>query len=197
MKFSPAIEALGAPTDAASGACNWGGSSPEYMVAFTDEARRAGFTPTDLTVVGPCALHRKHSYSIDPDGQIYKCPAFIGKAEWAVGHVTEGLRERYDRLANYNPQRLCGSCAHRPSCSGGCVATAWLEAGRVEGVNCEIEYFQSKALEDQVKRKYALATHDTVEEALALFPRLAVQPRTRVGQRRRSSPSPPARPARR
>jgi uncharacterized protein len=176
IKFSPAVAALGAPTDAASGACNWGGSSPEYMVAFTDEARRAGFDPTDLTAVGPCALHRRHSYNVDPEGHIYKCPAFLGKPEWSVGHVSRGLSERYARLASVNPQRLCGSCAHRPSCAGGCVATAWLEAGRSEGVSCEIEFFQSQALEDQLKRKYALATHDSVEEALALFPRFAVDP---------------------
>jgi uncharacterized protein len=187
VKFSPAVEQLGAPTDAGSGACNWGGSSPEYMVAFTDEARRAGFSPADVTAIGPCAFHRKHSYSIDPDGNIYKCPGFLGKAAWAVGHVASGLRERYDRLANANPQRLCGSCAHRPSCSGGCVADAWVKAGRVEGVSCEIEYFQSKTLEDQLKRKHALATHDTVEEALALFPRLTVEPRTDVVQRRGKS----------
>jgi uncharacterized protein len=176
VKFVPAVEALGAPTDAGSGACNWGGSSPEYMTDFGDEARRAGFAPIDYTTIGPCALHRRHSYSIDPDGHVYKCPAFIGKSQWAVGHVTTGLTERYDRLASVNPQRLCGSCAHRPSCSGGCIATAWIEAGRSEGVSCEIEYFQSKALEDQVKRKYALATHDTVEEALALFPRRTIAP---------------------
>jgi uncharacterized protein len=184
MKFSPALQALGVPTDAALSACNWGGSNPEYMVAFTDEARLAGFSPTDLTSIGPCAFHRRHSYSIDPDGFLYKCVGFLGKTEWAIGHVTTGLSERYDRLANANPQRLCGDCAHRPSCSGGCIATAWIEAGRAEGVNCEIEYFQSKALEDQLKRKHALATHDTVEEALALFPRRTVEPRTDVVQRR-------------
>ena len=184
VHFSPAVEMLGAPTDTGSGACNWGGSAPEYMVPLSDEARRAGFSPSDVTTIGPCAFHRRHSYSIDPSGNIYKCPGFLGKTEWAVGHVTAGLSERYDRLASANPQRLCGSCAHRPSCSGGCVAEAWVKAGRAEGVNCEIEYFQSKALEDQLKRKHALATHDTVEEALALFPRRSIEPRTDVVQRR-------------
>ncbi len=189
VHFSPALAALGAPSDAASGACTWSGSSPELMIALSDEVRRHGFDPGDLGVVGPCGFHQRHYYAVDPQGHIYKCPGFLGKPEWAIGHVQTGLGPRYERLANINPQRLCGSCAHRPECGGGCVAAAWIAAGRVEGVNCEIGYYE-RHRDDIVKRKYALATHEgDPVTALADFPAWAYGTSGTTGT---SSPPPPS-----
>ncbi len=169
VRFTPALTGLGAPSDAAYGSCTWSGSSPELIVTFSDEIRRAGFDPGDPLDIGPCGFHRRHYYAIDPDGSIYKCPGFLGHTQWAIGHVASGLTSRYDALANSNPQRECGSCAHRPECAGGCVASAWLEAGRAEGVGCEIGYFE-KHQRDLVSRRYLLATSASTEEALARFP---------------------------
>jgi radical SAM protein with 4Fe4S-binding SPASM domain len=142
---------------------------PEYMLSFHDAAVRAGFQWKDLVEVGPCAFHNKQHYAIDPEGHIYKCPGFLGKTEWAVGHVSSGLTARWARLANANPQRECGSCAHRPHCAGGCVAAEWLRVGRAEGVNCEIEFF-NKHGDELLKRKYALSVADDPVQALAAFP---------------------------
>ncbi len=169
VSFTPALAGLGAPSDAASGSCLWSGSNPELMIALGDEVRRNGFDTGDLVSIGPCSFHQKQSFAIDPEGHIYKCPGFLGKPEWAIGHITSGLTSRYDGLASTNPQRLCGSCAHRPDCAGGCVATEWLSRGRSEGVNCEITFFE-KHRDELIKRKYALAVTETTEEALALFP---------------------------
>jgi uncharacterized protein len=169
VKFSPALAGLGAPTDAAINSCLWSGSSPELMIAINDESYRAGFDAGDPVSVGPCSFHERHHYAIDPDGHIYKCPGFLGKAEWAIGHVESGLGPRYESLAGVNPQRLCGSCVHRPDCAGGCVAAAWIEAGRTEGVNCEIGFYE-KYRDTLVTRKYALAVAANPVEAAALFP---------------------------
>jgi uncharacterized protein len=174
VSFSPALTALGAPSDAASGSCLWSGSSPELMIALGDEIWKHGFNAGDPVSVGPCSFHQKHAFAIDPEGHIYKCPGFLGKTEWAIGHVEGGLTARYHGLANLNPQRLCGSCAHRPDCAGGCVAATWIEAGRVEGVNCEIQFFE-KHRDDLIQRKYALAVADSPSEAVAMFPKTTIE----------------------
>jgi uncharacterized protein len=98
MHFSPALAALGAPSDSASGSCTFSGSNPEWMLALKDEIARAGFDPGDPLNLGPCAFHMKHAFSIDPLGHIYKCPGFLGKPEWAIGEVATGLTGAYERM---------------------------------------------------------------------------------------------------
>jgi uncharacterized protein len=171
INFSPALAALGAPTDASYRSCNWSGSQPEMVIALSDEVRRNGFDSGDPMVVGPCGFHQRHTYAIDPSGHIYKCPGFLGHPEWAIGRVDSGLGPRYETLAGMNPQRECGSCAHRPDCAGGCVAAVWMASGRAEGVNCEISYFD-KYTRHLVGRRYAMASAETVAEAVTLFPPL-------------------------
>jgi uncharacterized protein len=166
--FSPAIAALGAPAESGSGACHWSGSHPEVMIALGDEIRRNGFDPGDIGSIGPCGFHQRSYFAIDPLGHIYKCPGFMGKSEWAVGHVTSGLTARFEGLANINPQRLCGDCAHRPECAGGCVAAIWMASGRTEGVNCEIGFYDRHG-EELVKRRFAVATSESPEAAAASF----------------------------
>jgi uncharacterized protein len=169
VSFTPALAALGAPSDSAATSCTWSGSNPALMLALGDEVRRNGFDAGDPKSIGPCAFHTRHHYAIDPDGHIYKCAGFLGKSDWAVGHVTTGLNLRYQRLAESRPQRECGSCSHRPDCGGGCVAASWMASGRSEGVNCEKEFFDQYQ-SDVLIRRYALATSDHVAEALLRFP---------------------------
>ncbi len=185
VQFSPALAGLGAPGESGSGSCTWSGSSPELMVGLTDAILQAGFDPgvrRRLYTVGPCAFHQDQSFAIDPDGHIYKCPGFLGKAEWAIGHVATGLTDRYRRLSESRAEKdACGTCAHRPSCSGGCIAAEWVKTGREEGVNCEIGFFESQK-EPLVTRLHALATSASVGDALAKFPVTQTSPKT-VSQR--------------
>jgi len=170
MHFSPALNALGAPSDSAAGSCTMGGANPEWMLGLRDRVVRAGFDAGDPVSIGPCAFHLRHFLAVDPFGNIYKCPGFLGKEEWAIGHVATGLTSAYDRVVESRPhEKNCGSCAHRPDCAGGCVAAAWIEAGRVEGVNCEITFFE-KHRNELIQRKYALAVAANPAEAVGMFP---------------------------
>ena len=61
------------------------------------------------------------------------------------------------------PNASVAGCEHRPNCGGGCVAAQWLALGRVEGVNCEKEFFDS-VISDGVVREYLRATNGDLPE---------------------------------
>ena len=77
VHFSPALQTLGTPPEAGLGGCNYGGAHPEWLLPLADAIRRAGYDPGDDSRIGPCAFHRRHSYSLDSDGHIYVCPGFV------------------------------------------------------------------------------------------------------------------------
>jgi uncharacterized protein len=155
MSFSPAVTALGAPSQSGTGSCTMGGANSEWMLGLKDLTARAGYNPGEPLRIGPCSFHKLHAYAIDPHGHIYKCPGFLGKPEWALGEVTTGLTGAYDRVVAARPHRsACGTCAHRPDCAGGCIAAEWVAKGKEEGINCEGEFFEKNGSE-LLKRKYA------------------------------------------
>ncbi len=168
--FSPALEAVTAPEGSGSGACTWSGSDTSYQVALYDEAIRHGFNKSPINVVGPCEFHDVHSFAVDPNGVIYKCPGFLGLPEWGIGHAATGLTERYAEMLALTPkQQPCGGCSHRPNCGGGCVAAEWIRTGDTSGVNCEHDYFE-KVSRDALTRGYAMAVEDDPAIAAQTFP---------------------------
>ena len=170
VEFSPALEGLATKKGGVgSGACTYSSTDMRYQAALHDKALQNGFEPSGLLSFGPCSYHERHSFAIDPTGAIYVCPGFLGMPKWGVGQVASGLREKdYMGMVNQNPQRACGGCAHRPNCSGGCVAVEWIAKDRMEGVVCERSYFDSQT-HDGVIRGYLRETLP-LEEALKNFP---------------------------
>ena len=184
VTFSPALEGLSSSQDVGSGSCTWSGSDTSYQVALYDETLRQGYDPGGpANAVGPCEFHDYHSFAIDPDGTIYKCPGFLGNPDWGIGHVRSGLTDRYQHMLALTPKSSCVGCEHRPNCGGGCVAAEWIRSGNTEGVNCEKDYF-NLVKDEAVVRNYLLATQATVEQALNKFPastRLPVVSNTNMG----------------
>jgi uncharacterized protein len=171
VRFTPAVEGLSSP-DFAGGArtCTWSEADTTMHVAMQDEVLRRGFTASAINTVGPCEFHDHHSFAIDPDGVIFKCPGFLGHPEWGIGHVERGLKQDlYERMLRATPQGSCDGCSHRPNCGGGCVASEWLKTGKPEGVNCDKPYFE-RVRADAVVRNFLLATSDSVSQAVAAFP---------------------------
>ena len=171
VRFTPAVEGLSSPDWNGGGRmCTWSDADTTMHVAMQDEVLRRQFTASPINAVGPCEFHDHHSFAIDPDGVIFKCPGFLGHPEWGIGHVTRGLeQDLYQRMLRATPQGSCDGCGHRPNCGGGCVASEWLKTGKPEGVNCDKPYFE-RVKEDAVVRNFLLATSDSVSEAVAAFP---------------------------
>lgn len=171
VRFTPAIEGIASPDWAGGhGMCTWSDADTSLHVAMQDEILRRGFRTNPINAVGPCELHDHHSFAIDPDGIIYKCPGFLGHPAWGIGHVARGLEgDLNDRILRATPQASCTGCSHRPNCGGGCLAIEWVKTGTPEGVNCDKRYFE-RVKEEAVVRNFLIATSDSVSDAVAAFP---------------------------
>jgi len=104
------------------------------------ETRARGFSTPDGVHMGPCELHRRHAYTIGPEGSLYPCPGFTGDARLSVGHIEPELdgqrtavRDRFDR---HEPWRACGDCALVPVCGGGCSVASHTEQGDLGRPSC-------------------------------------------------------------
>lgn len=102
---------------------------------------------------GPCELHWKNSYIIDPDGLVYKCPAVAGLPSLAVASVTRPIAEREALLLELRPWEKCGSCPYLPVCVGGCLGGKFLQTGRRDEVFCRKEHFE-RAFRAEVTARY-------------------------------------------
>lgn len=112
----------------------------EKLTFLRSETRKRGFPTPDGVHMGPCEIHRKHAYTIGPDGALYACPGFTGEPTQSVGHIDgrqESRRmaaaERFDALA---PYKNCGDCSFIPVCAGGCSVASHTELGDMNTPSC-------------------------------------------------------------
>lgn len=112
----------------------------EKMEWLRHETKSRGFHAPDGTRLGPCDIHRRHSYTIGPDGAIYACPGFTGDLGQAVGHIDRPVEpihahnaRRFERVENW---RSCGDCAFIPACAGGCATASHVELGDMTAPTC-------------------------------------------------------------
>jgi uncharacterized protein len=101
----------------------------------------------------PCELHWSNSFTIDPEGLVYKCPAVAGRPEMAVASVLDAGLERPAPLTVSQPWEQCGDCAYMPVCMGGCLAGEYLATGQLGRVHCRKIEFDA-VFEEKVRRDY-------------------------------------------
>ena len=118
----------------------------EKMAWLREETKRHGFRTLDGVHMGPCDIHRKHSYTIGPDGSLYACPGFASDAPTSIGHIdgrTDGraaAARRFEQLAAW---KACEDCAFIPVCAGGCTVAAHSELGDIQAPNCHKTSFEA------------------------------------------------------
>jgi uncharacterized protein len=117
------------------------------------------------SMLGPCELHWKHSYSIDPEGRIYKCPAVAGLPGLEVAQVASAEPERVPPLLELRPWEQCGDCPYLPVCVGGCLGARFLETGRRDQVACRKELFEKSFRETVIHRYLAEFNESPVDAA--------------------------------
>jgi uncharacterized protein len=124
-----------------SGPCDSCHFVDEKMSFLREETRNAGFHTLDGVHMGPCEIHRRHAYTIGPDGSLYACPGFTGEAKESTGHI-DGLddewraaaAQRFERLSAHKEE--CGDCSFIPVCGGGCSMAAHTELGDMHHPSC-------------------------------------------------------------
>ena len=107
------------------------------------------------TLLGPCELHWKNNYTIDPEGRVYKCPAVAGIPGLEVTHVAASGAERVAPLVALRPWHNCGDCPYLPVCVGGCLGGKYLKTGRTDEVACKKDQFELSFRETVVRRYLA------------------------------------------
>jgi uncharacterized protein len=120
----------------------------EKMQFLRDETRKRGFPTPDGVHMGPCEIHRRHAYSIGPDGDLYNCPGFTSDVSQSTGHIDgrqESWRaataERFEHLTAHKDE--CGDCSYIPVCGGGCSFAAHTELGDMHTSSCHKSAFES------------------------------------------------------
>ncbi len=106
----------------------------------------------DLTG-GPCITKRltgcgagSEYLAVTPEGDLYACHQFVGKDEFKMGNVYEGITnfEKRKLLKNLNvyANEQCKTCFAKFYCSGGCAANAYNINGDVlkpYEIGCELQ----------------------------------------------------------
>ena len=136
-------------TSAGSGgtACDSCRLEDTQMSYLREETKKRGFETNDGVHMGPCDIHRDHSYTVGPDGSLYACPGFTGDATSATGHIFRELGERHRRAAadfgSLAAWKSCGDCVFIPVCAGGCSVASQSELGDMHKPTCHKESMES------------------------------------------------------
>ena len=148
VNFKPIMDT----THQASGSCTGCQSTEEAAETRTlvqlrgaVQKRKLGIANHESleSMLGPCELHWKNQFTIDPDGYVYKCPAVAGRREVALGHVTSGDHKKIAPLVELRPWEQCGDCSYLPVCVGGCLGGKYLQTGRRDLVFCKKDQFEA------------------------------------------------------
>jgi uncharacterized protein len=112
----------------------------EASLFLREEILKRGFH-TPRVGPSPCMIESINDMVVNYDGAIFKCPAFLGWKEMAVGDLETGIR---DYTASHNldvwKKDECLDCAYLPLCFGGCRYLKLLRDGRIDDVDCRKKY---------------------------------------------------------
>jgi uncharacterized protein len=133
----------------------------QTLVQLNKSIERRKMTPavekasTLESLLGPCELHWKNNYTIDPEGRVYKCPVVAGLPGLEVAQVASSAPEKVAPLLELRPWEKCGDCPYLPVCVGGCLGGKFLKTGRRDEVACKKDMFESSFRESVVHRYLA------------------------------------------
>lgn len=115
----------------------------EASIFLREETLRRGF-PTPKVVSSACLVECKDNFIVNHDGNIYKCPAFIGRKDLEVGDLWNGVRD-YRESHNLDVWKNdeCLDCAYLPLCFGGCRFVRLLRDGDMNSVECRKSFLDA------------------------------------------------------
>lgn len=125
-----------------------------------------GFDP-GFNVGGPCSFLNEWTFSVDPFGDVYKCPLWVGVERYRVGSIRDHGAVTwnptyYDQMA-YDPCLIprCRDCIYLPKCGGGCPKDGH-EQNPASSHECKILNKKKKSVLLEVKHKMEVRKNETV-----------------------------------
>jgi uncharacterized protein len=108
-----------------------------------EEILKKGYD-TPRLAPSPCQVEKTDSYVVNFDGAIYKCPALIGRKDFEIGSLREGVKDYADshRLGSWRNDE-CAECEYLPLCFGGCRYLSFIRDGNIDSVDCKRPYFDA------------------------------------------------------
>ncbi|MGA1863900.1 MAG: geopeptide radical SAM maturase [bacterium] len=108
-----------------------------------EEILKKGYKTLTLLPM-PCMVEVSASFVVNFDGFIYKCPAFVGKKDFAVGSLLTGITDysSFYKLGIWKNQG-CAECLYLPLCFGGCKYMTFIRDGRVDALDCKKAYLDT------------------------------------------------------
>jgi len=155
VKFDPVMkspEGTMSPTDYKGGCMSV--NEPWIIKAsalLREEILKRGYNTPKMAPIF-CMVENKNAFVVNFDGVIYKCPAFIGHEDFAVGDLKTGIKDysRSYRLDVWENEE-CTECEYLPFCFGGCRYMTFLRDGSVDALDCKRAYLDA-SLETLIKQ---------------------------------------------
>lgn len=104
-----------------------------------------------------CGLDCDNSYTIEPNGDVYKCWEHVGEKEHKMGEVSkkgsiDKITYSFFKWMTKNPLNVeeCRECKYLPVCGGGCGSVGFNETNKYESQGC----FKVKGVVEKQVRKY-------------------------------------------
>jgi uncharacterized protein len=86
----------------------------------------------------PCQMEVKDFYVVNYDGGICKCPSFIGRENFRIGSVRDGIEDyRSSHKLGFYKNDVCEECVYLPLCFGGCRYMTYVRDGNIDTVDCK------------------------------------------------------------
>lgn len=89
-----------------------------------------------------CGLYKDTSFTIDPEGHVFKCWEFVGDKEFEIGKIDKRGDLQIEppffnwMTHDFRAIRECEECAYLPLCGGGCASVRKNNHGNVNSPGC-------------------------------------------------------------
>ena len=122
-----------------------------------EEILKRGYSSVKV-MPSPCQMEVKDYYVVNYDGGIYKCQSFIGRENFRIGSLRDGISDySSSHKLGFYKNDVCKECVYLPLCFGGCRYMTYVRDGNIENVDCKKPHLDA-VLETVIKQdiKYNL-----------------------------------------
>lgn len=124
-----------------------------------EEALKRGYK-SSLTAPSLCPMHDSRNLTINHNGDIYRCPGYLGREKFVIGNVETGLVDSIAYKLNSWKNDECLSCKYLPMCFGGCRYQNIIEDEQYSALQCRRAYLE-KSLSTLLKQDVTYALNSS------------------------------------